>query len=168
MMLKYTVLALTIVILPLILTGKAFADYNVSNGEYFCNSSDLTVEKSGYSYLIYQENRYWYGEAPQDIAASILKVNYSKMLDEMGKSYHCLKDNGVDPDSVAIIPPYLLDGMNMAKEQNPEKFSQVAPNFANYVPVPEFGPLAGIIIVISIVGVIVISTRFSTSARHRA
>ena len=158
MVLKSAALVVTIlVILPLILTGKAFADYNATTGAYFCNSGDLTIEKSGYSYLIYQENRYWEGEIPQDIATNILKMEYSKMLDDLGKTYHCLKENGVDPDSVTPMPTYLLDGLNMAKAQNPEKFAQVAPNFATFVPVPEFGTLSEMVIIISIIGIIIIS-----------
>jgi hypothetical protein len=82
------------------------------------------------------------------------------MLDDLGRTYHCLKDNGINPDSVATMPSYLIIGLNLAKEQNPEKFAEVAPNFSNYVPVPEFGSLAALMIVISVIGVIVISRKF--------
>lgn len=157
------ILLITILVIsPTILTEKAFADFNATNGAYFCNTKDLAIEKSGYSYFIYQENRYWFGERPEDIAATILKTNYgSGMLNHLGQEYQCLKDNGIDPDSVAQIPPYLLQGLNLVKEQNPEKFSQIAPDFSNYVPVPEFGTLAGMIAVISIMGVLIVSKKFS-------
>jgi predicted secreted protein with PEFG-CTERM motif len=153
---------LVLVISPLAVSGNAFADFNATTGMYFCNTADLTVEKSGYSYFIYQENRYWNGERPEDIAATILKTSYSStMLDNLGKAYHCLKENNIEPDSVEKIPPYLLEGLNLAKEQNPEKFAQIAPSFSDYVPVPEFGTLAGMIVAISIIGVIVISKRIN-------
>lgn len=84
------------------------------------------------------------------------------MLDNLGKSYQCLKENNIDLDSVAKIPPYLLDGLNLAKEQNPEKFAQIAPSFSQYVPVPEFGTIVGMIVAISIIGAIVISRRISS------
>ncbi len=142
------------------LTEKAYADYNATDGTFFCNSNDLTIEKSDYSYLVYQENKYWDGEAPQDIAATLLKMGYSKTLDDLGKTYNCLKSNGVEPDSVTPIPQYLLTGLDMAKAQDPSKFAQVAPNFSNYVPVPEFGPLVTIVAVVSITAVILISKRF--------
>jgi hypothetical protein len=151
---------LVLVISPLIISANAFADFNATNGMYFCNTKDLNAEKSGYSYFIYQENRYWYGEMPEDIAATILKTNYgSTMLDNLGKAYQCLKENNIDPDSVEKIPPYLLQGLNLAKEQDPEKFAQFAPSFSDYVPVPEFGTLAGMIAAISIIGVVIISRR---------
>ena len=156
-------LALALVVSPLVLSSNAFADFNATTGMYFCNAHDLSIEKSGYSHFIYQEDRYWGGERPQDIAATILKTRYSStMLDNLGKSYQCLKENNVDPDSVAKIPPYLLEGLNLAKEQNPEKFAQIAPSFSQYVPVPEFGMMAGMIVAISIIGVIVISKRISS------
>lgn len=156
-------LALALVISPMIISSNAFADFNATTGMYFCNAKDLSVEKSGYSYFIYQEDRYWGGERPQDIAATLLKTSYvSTMLDNLGKSYQCLKENNVDPDSVAQIPPYLIEGLNLAKEQNPEKFAQIAPSFSQYVPVPEFGTIAGMIVAISIIGIIVISRRIST------
>jgi predicted secreted protein with PEFG-CTERM motif len=157
----FSVLAL--VIFPWVISSNAFADFNATTGMYFCNAQDLGVEKSGYSYFIYQEDRYWGGERPQDIAATILKTSYSSaMLDNLGKSYQCLKENNIDPDSVAKIPPYLLEGLNLAKEQNPEKFAQIAPSFSEYVPVPEFGTIVGMIVAISIIGVIVISRRISS------
>lgn len=153
---------LVLVIFPMIASENAFADFNATTGMYFCNTADLTVEKSGYSYFIYQENRYWNGERPEDIAATLLKTSYSStMLDNLGKAYHCLKENNIDPDSVEKIPPYLLEGLNLAREQNPEKFSQIAPSFSDYVPVPEFGTLAGMIVTISIIGVILVSKRIS-------
>lgn len=153
---------LFLVISPLVISGNAFADFNATNGKYFCNTKDLDAERYGYSYFIYQENRYWEGERPEDIAATLLKTNFSSaMLDNLGKAYHCLKDNNIDPDSVQKIPTYLLEGLNLAKAQNPEKFAQIAPDFSNYVPVPEFGTLAGVIITISIIGVIIISKRNS-------
>lgn len=142
-----------------LLTDKAYADYNATDGTFFCNNSDLTIEKSDYSYLVYQENKYWEGSAPQDIAATLLKMGYSKTLDDLGKTYDCLKSNGIDPDSVTAIPSYLLDGLDMAKSQDPSGFAQVAPNFSNYVPVPEFGPLVTIVAVVSIMTVILISKR---------
>ena len=155
--------ALALAISPLVLSSNAFADFNATTGMYFCNAQDLDVEKSGYSYFIYQEDRYWGGERPQDIAATILKTSYSStMLDNLGKSYQCLKENNINPDSVAKIPPYLLEGLNLAKEQNPEKFAQIAPSFSQYVPVPEFGTIACMIVAISIIGVIVISKRISS------
>lgn len=155
--------ALALVIFPLAISSNAFADFNATTGMYFCNAQDLSVEKSGYSYFIYQEDRYWGGERPQDIAATILKTSYSStMLDNLGKSYQCLKENNIDPDSVAKIPPYLLEGLNLAKEQNPEKFAQIAPSFSQYVPVPEFGTIASMIVAISIIGAIVISKRISS------
>src|SRR5574340_31759 len=155
-----TLAVLVLIISPLVISGNAFADFNATNGKYFCNTNDLNAERYGYSYFIYQENRYWEGERPEDIAATILKTSYgSTMLDNLGKAYHCLKDNNIDPDSVQKIPPYLLQGLNLAKEQNPEKFAQIAPNFSDYVPIPEFGTLAGVIIAISIIGAIVISKR---------
>jgi predicted secreted protein with PEFG-CTERM motif len=163
--LKDTVIlaVLIIVISPLILVGNAFADFNATTGMYFCNTKDLKIEKNGYSYFIYQEDRYWAGERPEDIAATILKTSYSStMLDNLGKAYHCLKDNNIDPDSVQKIPTYLLQGLNLAKEQNPEKFSQIAPSFSDYVPVPEFGAFADMIIAISVIGVIVISKRINS------
>lgn len=157
------ILTITILIIsPLMLTEKAFADFNATNGAYFCNTKDMKVEKSSYSYFIYQENKYWFGERPEDIAATLLKTNYSSnMLNNLGKVYHCLKDNNIDPDSVEKIPSYLLDGLNLAKEQDPEKFAQIAPDFSNYVPVPEFGTLAGMIVAISIIGVLIVSRKFS-------
>ena len=151
-----------LVISPLILAGNAFADFNATTGLYFCNSEDLNAEKNGYSYFIYQENRYWEGESPQDISATILKTGYSStMLDNLGKAYQCLKDNNIDPDSVQLIPSYILQGLNLAKEQNPDKFTQIAPSFSDYVPVPEFSTLVGIIMFISTIGGIVISKRIS-------
>lgn len=156
-------LTLVLVIFSLVIPSNAFADFNTTTGMYFCNAQDLGIEKSGYSYFIYQEDRYWGGERPQDIAATILKTNYSStMLDNLGKSYQCLKENNVDPDSVAKIPPYLLEGLNLAKTQNPEKFAQIAPSFSQYVPVPEFGTIAGMIAAISIIGVIAISRRINS------
>ena len=155
-------IVLVLVISPFIVSRNAFADFNATNGTYFCNSNDLNAEKNGYSYFIYQENRNWDGESPQDIATTILKTGYSStMLDNLGKAYHCLKDNNIDPDSVQIIPSYILQGLNLAKEQNPEKFAQIAPSFSDYVPVPEFGTLAGVIIIISMIGVMVISRRIN-------
>jgi len=155
--------ALALVIAPLVLSSNAFADFNATTGMYFCNTQDLAIEKSGYSYFIYQEDKYWGGERPQDIAATILKTSYSStMLDNLGKSYQCLKENNINPDSVVKIPPYLLEGLNLAKEQNPEKFAQIAPSFSQYVPVPEFGTIAGMIVAISIIGVIMISKRISS------
>ena len=154
---------LIIVISPLVLIGNAFADFNATTGMYFCNTKNLIVEKNGYSYFIYEENRYWDGESPKDIAATMLKTSYgSTMLDNLGKAYHCLKDNNIDPDSVQKIPTYLLQGLNLAKEKDPEKFSQIAPSFSDYVPIPEFGAFAGMIIAISVIGVIVISKRNSS------
>lgn len=162
-MLKRILFFSALVISPLVIYSNAFADFNATTGMYFCNAQDLSIEKSGYSYFIYQEDRYWGGERPQDIAATILKTSYSStMLDNLGKSYQCLKENNIDPDSVAKIPPYLLDGLNLAKEQNPEKFAQIAPSFSQYVPIPEFGTITGMIVAISIIGVIVISRRISS------
>ncbi len=157
------ILSITVlIILPMILAENAFADFNTTNGAYFCNTKDLAIEKSGYSYFIYQENRYWFGERPEDIAATILKTSYSStMLNHLGQAYHCLKDNNVDPDSVEKMPSYLLQGLNLAKEQNPEKFAQIAPDFSNYVPIPEFGTLAGMIVAISIIGVLIVSRKFN-------
>ncbi len=143
-----------------LLTEKAYADYSATDGTFFCNSNDLTIEKSDYSYLVYQENKYWYGEAPQDIAATLLKMGYSKTLDDLGKTYNCLKSNGVEPNSVTPIPQYLLAGLDAAKAQDPAKFAQVAPNFSNYVPVPEFGPLVTIVTMASIAAAILVSKRF--------
>ena len=163
-LLKNIVIISVIVLVISTLVGYryAFADFNATTGMYFCNTSDLTVEKSGYSYFIYQENRYWNGERSEDIAVTLLKTSYSStMLDNLGKAYHCLKENNIDPDSVEKIPPYLLEGLNLAREQNPEKFAQIAPSFSDYMPVPEFGTLAGVITVISIIGVIIISKRYS-------
>lgn len=148
-----------LLILPLLLTVRAYADFNATDNTYFCNSKDLTIEKNGYLYLLTQEDRYWSSETPQDIATNILNTNYSLMLDNLGKTYHCLKDNGVDPDSVGTLPSYLLDGFNLAKQQNPDKFAQVAPNFSQYVPVPEFGTLVGLVIVLSVIGVVIVSRR---------
>ena len=152
-----------LVIAPVMSTEKAFADFNATTGAYFCNTKDLKVEKSGYSYFIYQENRYWFGERPEDIASTILKTNYgSTMLNNLGKAYQCLKDNNIDPDSVEKIPSYLLQGLNLAKEQDPVKFAQIAPDFNNYVPVPEFGTIAGMVVVISIIGTLLVSKKFSS------
>src|SRR5579864_9535833 len=108
---------LVLIISPLIVSQSAYADFNATNGMYFCNTKDLNAEKSGYSYFVYQENRYWYGESPEDISATILRTNHgSMMLDNLGKSYHCLVENNIDPDSVEKIPAYLLQGLNLAKE----------------------------------------------------
>lgn len=154
---------LVLIISPLIIAGNAFADFNATNGNYFCNTGDLSIEKSGYSYLVYQENRYWGGERPEDIAATLLRSSYSStMLDNLGKAYHCLKENNIDPDSVEKIPPYLLEGLNLAEAQNPEKFAQITQSFSDYVPVPEFGTLAGMVVIISIIGVIIVSKRISS------
>ena len=153
-------LAILFITATFLLTGDAYADYSTTDGTFFCNSNDLVIEKSDYSYLVYQENKYWYGEAPQDIAATLLKMGYSKTLDDLGKTYNCLKSNGIDPDSVTPIPSYLLDGLDMAKAQDPAKFFQVAPNFSNYVPVPEFGSLATMVAVVSIMAAILVSKRF--------
>ncbi len=157
------ILSITVLIIfPMILAENAFADFNATNGAYFCNTKDLAIEKSGYSYFIYQENKYWFGERPEDIAATILKTSYSStMLNHLGQAYHCLKDNNIDPDSVEKIPSYLLQGLNLAKEQNPEKFAQIAPDFSNYVPIPEFGTLAGMIVAISTIGVLIVSRKFN-------
>lgn len=156
------ILFLSFLVFPLMMTS-AYADYNTTYNTYFCNSKDLTIEKSGYSYLIYQENRYWESQSPSDIATNVLKGESTRMLDDLGKSYHCLQSNGIDPNSVAVIPQYLIDGVNLAKQQNPEKFAQVVPNFADYVPVPEFGPVTGIIVVISIIGSIIISRKIHSN-----
>ncbi len=150
---------LAFLISPFVLTGKGYADFNATDNTYFCNSKDLTIEKNGYAYLLTQEDRYWSSESPSDIATNILNTNYSLMLDNLGKTYHCLKDNGIDPDSIGTLPSYLLDGLNMAKQQNPEKFEKFAPNFYQYVPVPEFGSLSGLIIILSIFSVLLISRK---------
>lgn len=157
---KFRIILLAVaLVFPLILTDKAYADYNATYGTYFCNSSDIAVEKSTYSYLVYQENRYWDSQTPKDIAVNVLKGESSRMLDDLGKAYHCLKTNGVDPNSVAVIPSYLVEGMNIAKQQDPQRFAEVVPNFSDYVPVPEFGQSAAIIIVISVIGTIIISRK---------
>jgi hypothetical protein len=154
---------LVLIISPLVIAGNAFADFNATNGRYFCNTADLSIEKSGYSYLIYQEDRYWGGERPEDIAATLLRNSYSStMLDNLGMAYHCLKENNINPDSVEKIPPYLLEGLNLARAQNPEKFAQITQSFSEYVPIPEFGTLAGAIIATSIIGAIIVSKRISS------
>jgi predicted secreted protein with PEFG-CTERM motif len=157
-----SILLITVIILfPMLLTGKASADFNATNSEYFCNTKDLTIEKSGYSFFIYQENRYWSGESPQDIASTLLKTNHeSPMLNNLGKAYHCLKDNHIDPNSIEKIPPFLLQGLDLAKKQDPVKFAQIAPDFDNYVPIPEFGTLAGMIVAISIMSVLIVSRKY--------
>lgn len=157
---KFKIILLAVaLILPFILTDRAYADYNATYGTYFCNSSDIAVERSTYSYLIYQENRYWDSQTPNDIAVNVLRGDSSRMLDDLGKAYHCLKSNGIDPNSVAIIPSYLIEGMNLAKQKDPQKFAEVVPNFSDYVPVPEFGQAAGVIVVISIIGAMIISRK---------
>ncbi len=153
------ILLVASLVLPFVLTDRAYADYNATYGTYFCNSSDLAVERSTYSYLIYQENRYWDSQTPNDIAVNVLRGDSSRMLDDLGKAYHCLKSNGVDPNSVAVIPSYLIEGMNLAKQQNPERFAEVVPNFSDYVPVPEFGQSVGIIAAISTIGTIIFSRK---------
>lgn len=155
------ILLASFLIFPLIMPGIVYADYDTTYNTYFCNSKDLAIEKSGYSYLVYQEKRYWESQSPKDIATNVLKGESNMMLDDLGKSYHCLKSNGVDPNSVAVIPQYLVDGMNIAKQQDPAKFAELVPNFADYVPVPEFGSLTGIIIVLSIIGLIIISRKIN-------
>jgi hypothetical protein len=148
-----------LVVSPMIFTGSAFADYNAGTKTYSCNP-DILVAKSDYSYFVYQENKYWSGERPEDIAATLLKSTYpSMMLDNLGLAYHCLKENNIDPDSVARIPPELLQGFYIAKQQDPVKFAGIVPDFDRYVPVPEFGPLAGMITVLSILAVVLVSKR---------
>lgn len=152
---------LAVVVLLSTFAAKSFGDFNATTGAYFCNAKDLKVEESGYSYFVYQENRYWSGERPEDIAATLLKTDYSSnMLNNLGKAYHCLSDNGIDPDSVARIPPELLQGLDMAKQQDPEKFSQIASDFDRYVPVPEFGP-ATAVIAAALVMALLVSKRFT-------
>lgn len=149
-----------LIVSPVAFSGQVFADFNATTREYFCNSSDLKSEKSGYSYFAYQENKYWMGTSPQDIAATLLKSSYpSTMLDNLGRSYHCLKENNIDPDSIAKILPEILQGLNLAKEQDPVRFSQIAQSFDSYVPVPEFGPLAGLVVILSIISILFVSRR---------
>jgi hypothetical protein len=144
---------------PMIFTESAFADYNAMTKTYSCNP-DIQVAKSDYSYFVYQENKYWSGERPEDIAATLLKSTYpSIMLNNLGLAYHCLKESNIDPDSVPKIPPELLQGFHMAKQQDPVKFAWIAPDFDSYVPVPEFGPLAGVITVLSILAVVLVYKR---------
>ncbi len=156
-----TILIISVLILsPAILAEKAFAQYNTTTKEYSCNGSDIQASRSDYSYFVYQVNKYWSGERPEDIAATLLKSTYpSPMLTNLGISYQCLKSINIDPDSVAKIQPEVLQGLYVAKQQDPVKFVQIAPDFDANVPIPEFGPLAGLIIVISTVAMITISKR---------
>ncbi|MDE1725020.1 MAG: hypothetical protein KGH76_03870 [Thaumarchaeota archaeon] len=156
-----TILIISVLIAsPVILAEKAFAEYNTTTKEYSCNSSDMQASKSDYSYFVYQVNKYWSGERPEDIATTILKSTYpSPMLINLGISYQCLQSINIDPDSIAKIQPEVLQGLYMAKEQDPVKFSQIAPDFDTNVPIPEFGPLAGLIIAMSTVAMLVFSKR---------
>ncbi len=148
-----------LVVSPLVFTESAFADYNITTKTYSCNP-DILVAKSDYSYFVYQENKYWSGERPEDIAVTLLKSTYpSIMLDNLGLAYHCLKENNIDPDSVAKMQPELLQGFYLAKQQDPVKFAGIAPDFDSYVPVPEFGPLAGMVTALSILALVLVSKR---------
>lgn len=140
------------------INNHVYADYH-SDGTWFCNPNNLYFEKIDYEINVGQLDGMYKEYTAQEISNRILN-DFPTRLEEIGKRAHCLRDNGIDPSSVATIDPHVLEGVNYVAQHNPEKLVQVAPEFAKYVPIPEFGSLAGMITAISIIGVITISRKF--------
>lgn len=78
-------------------------------------------------------------------------------LNEAGQMGECLVRGGVkDLESVAA----LSDDTKQVLMYNIPKLTEEAPDFVKTVPIPEFGPLAGMMIAVSMVTILTIHRKF--------
>lgn len=133
------------------------ADYGSGN-KWFCNTDRPEFEKNDYESSVIGYN---------DITKIFVANNQGKSLkglgdhfigeglERIGQKAACLKEvHGIEPDSVATFSPEVQEVFSA----NMDKLIETAPTLVNYATVPEFGSIAMLILIISIIGVM-ISTR---------
>lgn len=130
------------------------------DGKWFCNIelAAKNIESEGYAKFIDRMNNAyssWSYENPDATMDDKTDYLIRGGLEGLGKKAECLSVyHNVDPDDVAMLSPEIREVL----EQYPDKLNEVAPTLVKYTTVPEFGSIALLILIISIVGVM-ISTR---------
>ena len=81
---------------------------------------------------------------PNYTIKSLVDYMYNPFLNKASDSAKCLIDLGIDPLTVAQLSP---DAQKVFTN-DPERLSKMAPLFVKYVPIPEFGNSAFLIITI--------------------
>lgn len=129
------------------ITSPAHAEFDKS-GNYVCNPFKVGLETNIYTSTVNQLNNELGSYMTSHPNATLQQqhdfiMKDQKTWDLYGKSKECIDSLGVTPDKVG-------------------PFSDVV---AQALAVPEFGPVAGMIIALSLLGVVIISRKTSDKSR---
>lgn len=111
---------------------------------------DCTKGNIAYVEFLYKSNivgindavRFYMESHPGTDMKSLAHYVYSPFLNKVSDSAKCLEDLGIDPATVAQFSPEARQVLNY----DPEGLSKMAPEFAKYVPIPEFVPSAVVLL----------------------
>lgn len=141
----------------LIPIGMAQADYGF-DGKWFCGTNEK-MERADYEQHIAGVNAKLFAFNNLEPMANLEEQGNAIIgpyLENIGEKAKCLKENfGVEPDNVAKFSPKVLD----AFENNMDKVIETAPTLVNYATVPEFGSIAMLILVTSILSIVIASRK---------
>ena len=123
---------------------KAYGSRNADTGEYFCDATNLAVEKRGYTnfvdnYNAVVENDLRNGETIEELNRFVNEKNF----DEVNQMAKCLYEkHGVDPDTVAKFSESAQDVLSY----NMEKLYMISPDLVDTADVPFTGdPITALI-----------------------
>lgn len=124
---------------------------SIKDGEYFCDTTNLAVEKRGYTDFVENYNavvdaRLSDGESIESINKFVTQENFNE-VNQMAKCLY--QEHGVDPDTVAKFSESAQDVLSY----NLEKLYMIAPDLADTADVPFTGePILDTMIAGSIAG----------------
>jgi len=154
------VIAILFGIILLFPIGISYGDTDVS-GRYFCNPENMFIEKDNYMGKIFNYNLTLEYFKVRHSNASIEELNdymltQSRHIKEIGESAKCLTENNVDPETVAKLSEEVKEVLMY----DPEILVDIAPNFVEYVEVPEFYEITMMVLASGIIGIVVMSRKF--------
>ena len=138
-------------ILPMLFTGLIVCGFSSVYG-FEPEAMNCTAGNLDYVKFLYKSNIDGINEAvrlyeqshPNYTIKSLVDYMYNPFLNKASDSAKCLLDLGTNPLTVAQLSPDAQKVFNY----DPERLSKMAPLFVKYVPIPEFGNYAFLIITI--------------------
>lgn len=150
------IIAIAFLLIPV---GMTHAD--IKDGEYFCNSENKEIAIQEYYQSVEKFNKvinanyvHLEGLTPEILAKNLVNPTVT----DIENKAKCLKDNfGIEPDSVIKFS----DESQEVLMANPISLMKYAPELSNYATVPEFGSIAMLILVISVISIVIFTRRFN-------
>lgn len=128
--------------------GKLAAYGDFKDGQYFCNSAKLYLEKIGFSAKVDQIEGNLQGYISNNQGSSVAEQsNYllntlHEELNLAGKIAKCLTENHVNPDSVTQFSKHTQEVLSY----NYDKLAQIAPELVKHATIPEFDLIVKLIL----------------------